>query len=764
MDDIEAILRKHGIHVRRNDLAAQVARHRLHARLNGAVAALPEQPSTPTYVVDLDAFDANAADLARRAGGKPIRVASKSLRVPALIARALGVARVLRGAGLLAARGAVAVRAGRQRRHRDGLPDRRPRGAAPAARLRAGRARAVTLMVDDVRAPRPGRLGRAPSGRPVRVAIDVDAGLRLGPAHVGPKRSPLYDAADVVELARRRSAAAPGFALVGVMTYEGQVAGVPDEVPRSGPGRSSSAGSRPPRCAQLEDRRAEIASRAARGRRAGVLERRRLRLGRDLGRRPGGHRGGRRLRAAGAGAVRPLPSFEPRPAAFFGLPVVRRPSAAVATVAGGGFDRVAGRPARTGCPVPWAPPGLHLTGLEGAGEVQTPLTGPGAPRCCDRRPGVVPARQVRRAGRARQRRAPAAPASEIVDTVPTYRGLGLRLVSGCPQSTAVAASLLGARAADARRRPAGLRRRPAGSGKTTLAAAVASGFDELGRGAADAGAAHGRPVRRLGRPPPDRRRSSTALLAPLARGRPGRYRRYDWHGRRVRRDRRPCDPVPLLVVEGVGAALAVRRRCGRAGLGGGAVRRTAAARAGARRRRVRAALGAVGRATRSALFARERHPGARGRRRRRHRARLSSMPGWPTAIRIWPCRHVWVTACSSRAAPRSGAVADAGRRRTVGHLAAARDAARPVCPTASRRSTSPCHARRQRPIGGFLPFVRERLRTRARCATLVQRDARTWPWRTPGASSRALRLGSVLTATSDGHALPWTTAFDEEAS
>ena len=26
-------------------------------------------------------------------------------------------------------------------------------------------------------------------------------------------------------------------------------------------------------------------------------------------------------------------------------------------------------------PVPWAPPGLHLTGLEGAGEVQTPLTG-----------------------------------------------------------------------------------------------------------------------------------------------------------------------------------------------------------------------------------------------------------------------------------------------------------------------------------------------------------------------------------------------------
>ena len=54
-----------------------------------AVQAWPEPLSTPTFVVDLDAFDANAADLVRRAGGTPIRVASKSLRVPALVSRAL---------------------------------------------------------------------------------------------------------------------------------------------------------------------------------------------------------------------------------------------------------------------------------------------------------------------------------------------------------------------------------------------------------------------------------------------------------------------------------------------------------------------------------------------------------------------------------------------------------------------------------------------------------------------------------------------------
>src|SRR3712207_8950502 len=49
----------------------------------------------------------------------------------------------------------------------------------------------------------------------------------------------------------------------------------------------------------------------------------------------------------------------------------RRPSASVATVHGGGL--VASGPAGAArLPTPWAPAGLHLTALEGAGEVQTP--------------------------------------------------------------------------------------------------------------------------------------------------------------------------------------------------------------------------------------------------------------------------------------------------------------------------------------------------------------------------------------------------------
>ena len=92
-------------------------------------------------VVDLDAFDANAADLARRAGGKPIRVASKSLRVPALIERALA-APGLPGVLAYTLREALwLVRAGDHRRRRDRLPDRRPGRARRSWSPSPGRAR-----------------------------------------------------------------------------------------------------------------------------------------------------------------------------------------------------------------------------------------------------------------------------------------------------------------------------------------------------------------------------------------------------------------------------------------------------------------------------------------------------------------------------------------------------------------------------------------------------------------------------------------------
>ena len=132
--------------------------------------------------------------------------------------------------------------------------------------------------------------------------------------------------------------------------------------------------------------------------------------------------------AAGSGLLVPTlfdhyRSFDPRPAAFFALPVVRRPSAGIATVHGGGL--VASGPAgRDRLPTPWLPEGLHLTALEGAGEVQTPLTGPGAPGS---RSATWCGSGTRSPARSSSTptTSTCSPGDAFVDRVETYRGHGL---------------------------------------------------------------------------------------------------------------------------------------------------------------------------------------------------------------------------------------------------------------------------------------------------------------------------------------------------
>ncbi|MEQ6902742.1 amino acid deaminase/aldolase [Nocardioides sp. YIM 152588] len=355
-----------------------VARSRLTSRLAAAVAGADTPLPTPVFVVDLEAFDANADDLVRRAGGTPIRVASKSLRVPALISRALdrpGFAGVLcytlTEALWLEEHGIS-----------DDLVVAYPtvdRGALARLVASPRAASRITLMIDD-----PAHLDvvgsvRASTAVPVRVAIDVDAGLRWGGQSVGPRRSPLYDVGSVVALARTVTER-KGFHLVGLMTYEGQVAGVPDAVPAQ---RARSAVVRRIKdlsVAQLETRRAALAEALAPF--ASRLEFFNA-----------GGSGSLETSAAdpvvtevtaGSGLLVPrlfdhYRSFAPRPAAFFGLPVTRIPGPGVVTVHGGGLI-ASGPTGADRAPTPWAPAGLKLTSLEGAGEVQTPLTGNGTAR------------------------------------------------------------------------------------------------------------------------------------------------------------------------------------------------------------------------------------------------------------------------------------------------------------------------------------------------------------------------------------------------
>ncbi|HEX4472957.1 MAG TPA: amino acid deaminase/aldolase [Nocardioides sp.] len=351
---------------------SHVARNRLWARLSEATAALDPPPATPLMVVDLDAFDANAADLARRAAGKPIRVASKSVRVPALLERALATPGFH---GVLAYTLREALWLERQGLSDDVVVAYPSVDRAALAELASSPSTAahVTLMVDDV-----AQLDLVDAVRPspavaVRVALDIDAGLRFGGQHVGPKRSPVHDIEDVVRLARL-VVERPGFGLVGVMTYEGQVAGVPDDVPSQKARslvvrrlKSASMG-------QLAQRRRDIAERLGE-----LVELEFWNAGGSGSVQATAADASVTEIAAGSGLLVPglfdhYQAFTPRPAAFYGLPVTRKPSDGMATVHGGGYI-ASGAVGDDRAPTPWAPPGLHLTSLEGAGEVQTPLTG-----------------------------------------------------------------------------------------------------------------------------------------------------------------------------------------------------------------------------------------------------------------------------------------------------------------------------------------------------------------------------------------------------
>lgn len=398
------------------------ARNHLWRRLDAAVAGHAHLLSTPTAVVDLDAFDANAADLVRRAGGVPIRVASKSLRVPALVRRALdhdGFAGVL-GFTLHEALHLVASGVS------DDVVVAYPtvdRGALSALLESPTALGAVTLMVDDVAqldVIDQVRAGATPRGS-VRICLDVDAGLHAVGAHVGPRRSPLRSASDAAALAEH-VVNRPGLALVGVMTYEGQVAGLADALPG------------PRSVAVRAIKRASVAQLATR--RRAVVEALTA-IARDpLEFFNAGGSGSIETSAqdpsvtevtAGSGLLVPrlfdhYQSFAPRPAAFFGLPVTRRPTAEIVTVHGGGL--IASGPVGSDrAPLPWAPPGLELTALEGAGEVQTPLTG--APASSLRIGDLVWFRHSK-SGELFEHvnDVHLIAGSQIVETVPSYRGQG----------------------------------------------------------------------------------------------------------------------------------------------------------------------------------------------------------------------------------------------------------------------------------------------------------------------------------------------------
>jgi D-serine deaminase-like pyridoxal phosphate-dependent protein len=333
----------------------------------------------PFAVIDLAAFDANARDLVRRADGVPIRVVSKSLRCRHLVERALARPGY-RGVMCYSLAEALWLHACGTS---DDLLVAYPTADRTALRALAASDAArqhITVTVDSVEHLDFIDAALGAGHPPVRVCVELDMSWRplpYGPVvHVGTWRSPLRtpaEAALFAEAVLRR----PGFSLVGLLGYEGQIAGLGDAPPgrpvRARVVRIMQARS----AAELRERRAAAVSRVSaltplefvNGGGTGSLES------------TAADKSVTEL-AAGSGLVGPTlfdayRGFHPRPALQYALPVVRRPAPGLVTLFSGGYVASGtGTPDRL--PKPYRPAGLQLTSVEGAGEVQTPVRGAAA--------------------------------------------------------------------------------------------------------------------------------------------------------------------------------------------------------------------------------------------------------------------------------------------------------------------------------------------------------------------------------------------------
>jgi D-serine deaminase-like pyridoxal phosphate-dependent protein len=334
-------------------------------RYRKAVGAEP----MPCALVDLDALEDNVRSVTGplAGSGKTLRIATKSLRCPDLVTRVRALVGPL-------ARGLMTYTAAEtafwaDRGERDLLlayPTARQDDAALLARVNAAGATAA-VVIDSVEHLDPLATAARARSTSIPVVLEVDVSWRpLGSlVHIGVRRSPLRAPADVVALAQRVSKT-EGVRFHGIMAYEAQIAGVPD----------GGAAVRVMKMASGSDvarTRAEVARALA-----------------DAGLTPALFNGGGTGSVAACAREPALTevtagsgfldshlfdryrSLALRPAAYFALQVVRRPSSTVVTCHGGGYV-ASGAAGPDRLPVPALPPGLRLLGLEGAGEVQTPL-------------------------------------------------------------------------------------------------------------------------------------------------------------------------------------------------------------------------------------------------------------------------------------------------------------------------------------------------------------------------------------------------------
>ena len=314
--------------------------------LSEARSAVAGEPR-PCALIDLDAFEANAATVLKAAQQKPVRVATKSVRCVALLRRLVKLPGV-RGLMTYSARETAWLAS-------LGFDDLLL--AYPTLRDASLLAQSGAAVTADSPAHL-AALSAGYAGRRIPVVLDVDMSFRVGPAHLGVRRSPLRTLPEVAALAASVRAD-PHLEFRGLLAYEAQIAGTGDTPAL----RALKALSRPEVARRRKDLADALRPELFNGGGTGSLD-------------SSSAEEALTEVAAGSGFFKPH-LFDHltwlRPAAFFALEVTRTPAPGIFTCQGGGFI-ASGEAGPSRLPRP-AEPDLELLSFEGAGEVQTPLRG-----------------------------------------------------------------------------------------------------------------------------------------------------------------------------------------------------------------------------------------------------------------------------------------------------------------------------------------------------------------------------------------------------
>ncbi len=380
-----------------------------------AVRGLP----LPLAYVDLDLLEQNARALTTRAGPLPMRLATKSIRCRAVLRHLLTHFPAFRGLMAFAPSEAAKLAADGFDDILIGYPTMAAAGIT-ACLAEIQRGKKIVFMVD---APEQAELLQrlaAPLGVTAPVCIDLDLSTSFPLLFFGVYRSPLRTWADTEALTTKLRRL-PNLRLAALMGYEGQIAGVPDQVPGA---------LLTNQLIRLLKQRSERESFRRRQQVVAGLQAAGIPLDYVNGGGTGSIEATRRDTSVteltvGSGRYAPAlfdhyRAFRHQPAAGFALPVVRQARPGIYACSGGGYV-ASGSAGADKQPVPYLPPGLKLFKMLGAGEVQTSLSSPkplalGAPvffrhakagEFCERFESLHFIQNGR-----------------VVDTVPTYRGDG----------------------------------------------------------------------------------------------------------------------------------------------------------------------------------------------------------------------------------------------------------------------------------------------------------------------------------------------------